>query len=513
MGKRVNFLFGISLTLVIILFSITPAYAVSQEVDFTIESPSFFLDSPFAVTTDSQNRIFVAAPFVYNIYKYDSSGNLLDTFNFSTTIQPTAISVDTNNRIIVADALAGKVYVLDSTGNLLFEINDIFGVPSDVTTDSKDRIIVTDQTNRATYILDTTGALVHTIIPPHTNDIPTGVTTDSQDRIIISDVGNKKIHIYNSEGEHQFTIHEAISGSDFIEPHRVTTDSQDRIIVADSNNSATYGVFIYDSDGNFLHSIVDSTLDIDKISGITSDSNDRIIVADSNDRLVRVFSMDYSVAATSDSCSSDCTPPSLKSLELNDNTNWLTAKNQTFNIGDKQVLKFVYFEDEGIDDLKDVEIGFGLPTKKSPMYTSEIRLQINTFNGNLTSLEIDDDNKIFLENYTTVKVDQVQCGLLNCLEYTLEFVWAEIPFDDYFLITASDDHRNTSYNSSQEPLTVIGETLNEQPIYDIYNRHTSTKHDGYSFNITRTDKVTDMWIDEKGEEWRGLGNDRFELVN
>ena len=176
-------------------------------------------------------------------------------------------------------------------------------------------------------------------------------------------------------------------------------------------------------------------------------------------------------------------------------------------------MKFVYYEDEGIDDITDVEIGFGLPTKKSPMYTSEIRLKINTFNGNFTSLEIDDENKLFLENSTTVKINQVQCGFLNCLEYTLEFIWAEIPFDNYFFITASDDHRNTRYDSSQHPFTVIGETLNEQPTLEIYNRYTSTKQDGYSFDITRTDKVTDMWIDEKGIEWCDLGNDRFEMIH
>jgi hypothetical protein len=176
-------------------------------------------------------------------------------------------------------------------------------------------------------------------------------------------------------------------------------------------------------------------------------------------------------------------------------------------------MKFVYYEDEGIDDISDVEIGFGLPTKKSPMYTSEIRLQINTNNGVFESLEIDDENKLFLENSTTVKVEQIQCGVLDCLEYTLEFVWAERPFENYFLITASDDHRNTSYNSSQEPFTVIGKTLNKQPTLEIINRYTSTKHDGHVIELMRTDKLEDMWVDTKGKKWCGLGNDRFELVH
>lgn len=538
LGKQAIFLLGISLTIVTISFSISSVYAAETTSTFSL------LELPFDVAVDTNDRIIVAQIFDNSTAVFDASGNLEftirnDTFsNFG--IQ--RVTTDSNNRIILADVINNKIFIFDSFGN--FE--KIFSVTKagDIATDSKNRIIVVDSTAPSIQVFDSDGNHELTI----TDSIlvsPLSVTTDSNDRIIVGDQGilNASIHIFDKDGNLDFSIVPVQSifsnnGENifyryaFIDrPISIATDSQDRIIVADNDQ---YGqvIHVFDKDGNY-ESIIrkDQTVyrwthvvknfpevssliqffDWGIIKGIDIDSNDRVIVSTSGNS-VNIVTIFQAATTTSDSCSSDCTPPSLESLELNNISNWLTAKNQTFNIEDKQVMTFVYYENEGIDDIKDVEIGFGLPTKKSPMYTSEIRLQINTFNGNLTSLEIDDENKLFL-NSTTVKVDQVQCGLLNCLEYTLEFVWAEIPFDDYFLITASDDHRNTSYNSSQEPLTVIGETLNEQPIYDIYNRHTSTKHDGYSFNITRTDKVTDMWIDEKGEEWYGLGNDRFELVN
>lgn len=379
----------------------------------------------------------------------------------------------------------------------------------DITTDSEDRIIISDKGFKKIKIFSSDGVNTFNI----TNadgiggefDTPLGVATDSQDRIIVSDSKNSRVQIFDKFGVFELSIgfNDWTSG--------VTTDSQDRIIVADRDN---YRVQIFDKNGTYIAqfgSLGSGDGEFASPRFITTDSQDRILVSDSHHR-IQIFENPLD-RNTSSGCNSDCKPPSLESFEFNDTSNWLTAKNQTFNIGDKQVMKFVYHENEGIEDINDVEIGFGLPYLGSPMHKSEIILKINTNHGNFTSLEIDDKNKLFYENSTTVNIEQVQCGYNECLEYTLEFVWAEIPFDGYFLITASDDHNNTTYDRNEEPFTVIGKTLNDEPTISLYNRYTSTIKDGLFFDITRIEKVTDMWIDEKDRVWKGLGNDRFKLTN
>jgi len=215
-----------------------------------------------------------------------------------------------------------------------------------------------------------------------------------------------------------------------------------------------------------------------------------------------------------DDCSADCRPPTLESFMFNNSTNWLAQNNQTFTIGDKQVLTFSYSDNRGIDEIDQVEIGFGLPSMYSPMFEAEIIIEINTENEIFESLIIYDENNLFLENSTTVTVNKINCVSNDCseLKYTLEFVWAEKPFDGYFLIVATDNRGNASYDRLVEELYVLGETLNEQPTLEIYNRSTSTMKDGLFVTIQRIDKYSDMWIDDEDRYWQGYGNHRFEII-
>ncbi|MEE9339587.1 MAG: SBBP repeat-containing protein [Methylococcaceae bacterium] len=479
---------------------------------------------PDALAVDSSGNVYVTGSESDNVFKITTPDTCSTTGTPCTITQIIDDTGDGTNELDGPNALA-----VDSSDNV-YVSGHLRYASTSASTNNVFKIITPDTCSTGgtpctiTEIIDSSGDGTNDLIRPNT------LAVDSSDNIYVTGgVSSNAFKIITpdtcSTVGTPCTITQIIDTTgdgtnSLTSPSSMTIDSSDNIYVG---GYSSHNVFKITSDGSAITQIIDSsgdgTGDILARTGnyfisadaLAVDSSDNIyVIGGLSDNVFKIFE---NPVETSDSCSSDCTPPSLESLELNNTPNWLTAKNQTFNIGDKQVMKFVYSENEGIDDIKDIEIGFGLPTKKSPMYTSEIRLQINTFNGNLTSLVIDDDNKLFLENSTTVTVDKVQCGLLTCLEYTLEFIWAEIPFDNYLLITASDDHRNTRYDSSQYPFTVIGETLNEYPTLEIYNRYTSTKHDGYSFNITRTDKVTDMWIDEKGKEWCGLGNDRFELVH
>ncbi len=521
MIKQVNFFLGISLAMIIISLSVTSAYAL-HEITFTlVDTITEDLNYPTDMVVDSTGRLIVANLLGYNVQIYDADGTLVHTIadadgdsgprdGFSS---PNHVAVDSNDRIIVTDGDNDRTQVFNSDGSFAFSISS--SSPRGVAVDSEDRIIIAEVFDQRLQIYSPTGVLVDTISDGDNliKDV-WDVTVDSNDRIIATEYNRNVYHIFNSGG----TLVETVTtpGSN---QRGIATDYLDRILITDQSNEQ---IHIYNSTADFVTTLSHEDKDF---QGITTACGNRVIVADILKDSILFFDLYiHEEEETSDtcptlsggnsnSCNGDCTAPSLESFEFNNTSNWFTAKNQTFNIGDKQMMKFVYHENEGIDDINDVEIGFGLPYLGSPLYKAELKLKINTNQGNFTSLEIDDKNKLFLENSTTVNIDQVQCGYNECLEYTLEFIWAEIPFDGYFLITASDDHNNTTYDRNEEPFTVIGETLNEEPTITLYNRYTSTMQDGFFIDITRTDKVTDMWIDDKGKYWCGLGNDRFELVH
>ncbi len=538
MGKQVNFLFGIILALVIISFSISSAYAT--ETISTIP----FSSIPWDVAVDTNDRIIVALAIENSIAVFDANGNLEFTITNNTfsNFGIQRVATDSNNRIIAEDVLAKNIYIFDSFGNFekKFSIQGI----GDIATDSTNRIIVIDNSQRSIQVFDSNGNPDISIIgSPLVN--PLSVTTDSNDRIIVGDDGNdESIHIFDKFGTLEFSITpvQSIYSNDIGEdifyrhafldrPISIATDSSDRIIVADTNQ---YGnvIHVFDKDGNYESiSKIDQTnllwtavfknfpeisslieiFDWGSITGIAIDSNDRVIVS-THAKYVNIIK--FSQASTGDSCSNDCTPPDLEFFQVNKSSNWLSANDSTFKIGDEQVIKFRYSDNRGIHNIREVELGFGLPTNYSPMWKAETILKINTDSEVIKSFEIKDDNHLFVDKSITLKVDKVNCISDFCseLEYTLGFIWKERPFDGYFLITGADYNGNISFDRSVNEFKVIGETQYEQPALEMYNRYTSTTTDELFIQLTRIDKILDIWIDETDRKWRHLGNNQFELI-
>jgi sugar lactone lactonase YvrE len=519
MSKTKKSLFGISLSLILILFSIPPVSAISEELEFTIVSKGW-QDSPFSVATDSEDKIFVAVPFLNSIYIYDDDGNLLSTIDVGTTIMPISISIDTNNRIIIVDGSSAKVLVFNPDGNWLFNVDYSFGNPARITTDSNNRIIVVDIDTNRTHIFDANGNHEFTIVPPinplaHLYEdeeykiptgLPTGVATDSNDRIIISDYGNRQINIYDSQGNFEFSIDEAIPEiAPFVSPLSVTTDSKDRIIVIDSNTELTSGkhaVFIYDSDGTFLHTI---SYGVTQLSNLTTDSNDRIIVIDRLNKVVRVYSMDYPPpVGNGGGCSGDCTPPTLgvdsnnrqrvnDGISINgfakDGGYYHTEYPMQFTqIGQTNNIALKYYENGGAHNIQLVQLGIGIREIGTPINNSEALIEVwmDNFSDDIDNPTIKEaiiiDPDHILGNIS-VSTSLVSCGASagnsanvsyttdfndkdtqadtinsTCLRVNFQYSYAKVPQSAVLGSNAMDYQRNTFNNYFNDGLTVIDPT-------------------------------------------------------
>ena len=521
MGKQVNFLLGISLALVMILFSTISAYAL-HEITFTLtDTINDDLKNPTDIVVDSTGRIIVADLKNNNVKIYDATVSLVHTItdadgpgprdNFSS---PWYVAVDSRDRIIVTDGDNHRTQVFNSDGSFAFSISPTLSARG-VAVDSRDRIIIAEVFKHNIKIYSPTGDLLQTISDGgNTIRDVWGVAVDSNDRIIVTEYNRNVFHIFNSDGSLVETV--TTPGSN---QRGIATDYLDRILITDQTNEQ---IHIYNSTAHFVTTVSHENTDFE---GITTACGNKVIVADIWNHNILFFDLYiHEEEETIDSCSIgsgggnscgyDCIPPSLESIELNNVPNWLTVKNQIFNIGDKQEMKFRYSDNRGIERIDLVDIGFGLKTKYNSISESEVILEIFTENGFYKSENLIDPNNLFVENATKVKVEHVNCIADDCseLEYTVEFMWAEKPFYGFSLMTATDNRGNASYERHPEEIKVIGETLNVQPTLEIYNRSTSIMKDGMFINITRTDKVLDLWNDENDRQWQGFGNDRFEII-
>ena len=201
----------------------------------------------------------------------------------------------------------------------------------------------------------------------------------------------------------------------------------------------------------------------------------------------------------------DCTAPELISLKLNNSTTW---NNQT--IGESQSMTFIYYENKGSENIKWMDIALGLKSEYNPFYDGEVKMEFKIDNATVIESEIIDENNI-LTNSTILSVEDVTCSKGTCLQGTLHYTFAEKTFYDYGMIRVSDYRGNTDYQIIA-PIKVIGQTINDQPTVTFQNTYQSTKKYGDTITVTRTDKISDMWIDTHGYEWKHHENGSWEKI-
>ena len=251
------------------------------------------LQSPSAVTTDSNHRVFVADPgakavhvfdFIRSKYvRLDGSGerlrgpislavdgqdNLYVVDQSSRTIlvydpagkfrrflgklrggesyfdSPAGITIDrATARIYVCDRRSQMIFVMDKRGKLIRKVGNRgggdrpgeFRSPSLVVV-AGGELVVLDAGNTRLQVLDTGGHFLHAINLGYA-DQRTGLAVDNQGRIYVSDPVLNQIQVYSHEGQALYKFDPStIKDANFSHPSGMWVDAGRRLYVVDSQS-------------------------------------------------------------------------------------------------------------------------------------------------------------------------------------------------------------------------------------------------------------------------------------
>ena len=252
------------------------------------------LQSPSAVTTDSNHRVFVADPnaktvhvfdFIHSKYSrleggagrpftpislaVDSRDNLYVADRSSRTVliydsagkfsgylgklsggesyfeSPASITIDrTTGRIYVSDTLRHMVIIMDDRGRLISKIGKRgggdqpgeFKLPGQVVVGSGE-LIVLDAGNMRIQILDTAGHFRRSISLAWA-DNRTGLALDEQANIYVSDPDLNEIRVYGPEGKLLYIFDpRTVEGANFSRPLAMWVDAGYCLYVVDSQSN------------------------------------------------------------------------------------------------------------------------------------------------------------------------------------------------------------------------------------------------------------------------------------
>lgn len=204
---------------------------------------------------------------------------------------------------------------------------------------------------------------------------------------------------------------------------------------------------------------------------------------------------------------SDCTPPTIEDLQILNGTQWFTPTDKVImNIGEPQSIKFKVYENKGNQNLGHLHFGVGV---EKQLHHAESNIEVQWLTEDIGSISIDDTNKLFLENSTSVTSTNATCSNKECIEFIIDFTLAEKPDNDSFVISVHDSRPNSDYQIF--PVKVQGDTTNPQPTITFYNKYPWLDEELLS-PLTKIDKVNDLWKFESGVIIKHLGNNVWESV-
>ena len=256
--------------------------------------------SPYGLTTDDKNRLFVVDTACRCIHVFDVVDNSYYTFPDKDTsfLSPIDIALDSQGRIFVSDSKYGVVkvfrnggreYIKDIGKGLLerptgLAVNNVTGEL--LVVDTVGSQILRYKLEDLTFKKDM-GSVGNIEGKFH---YPTNIFLSRDGRIFVSDTLNYRVQIFTAEGKFINAFGEAGDGPGyFSRPRGVAVDSDGNIYVVDAIFD---NVQIFNSEGRLLMDFGGTGSEYGQFwlpTGIHIDSKDRIFVSDSFNKRVQMF--------------------------------------------------------------------------------------------------------------------------------------------------------------------------------------------------------------------------------
>lgn len=228
----------------------------------------------------------------------------------------------------------------------------------------------------------------------------------------------------------------------------------------------------------------------------------------------------------------DCTPPTLGvnshgerqvdgGFSYNDKTVNAALFHTEFplinaTIGEMNVVKIKVYENQGVQNIQNIQFGLGVQEVGKPLSLSEVIILVG-LHHNGTAVELIDitDNENLIENDSvTASVDTVKCKEesynADCLLMDLQYSYREAPKYNVMLIVPMDDKRNAWNFYFNDGIRVIGESQNPSPTQSIFLKKSNQALDNW-LNVIRTDKINDVWTDDDGIQYQH-NNNNFDRI-
>ncbi len=257
------------------------------------------MQSPSAVTTDSNHRVFVADPgakavhifdFMHSKYgRMDGPGNLLQ--------HPVSLAVDGQDNLYVGDQNNGKVVVYDSAGKFLRYFGKLrggesyFDSPTGIAVDrATAHIYVCDRQRHMIIVMDERGKLIRKLgirgggDHPGEFRLPTQVVVSGSELFVL-DVGNSRVQILDTGGHFLRAMNLAYADS----RTGLAVDHQRNIYVSDP---VLNKVQVFRDDGQTLYTLDTSTAEGGNLSRPTSmwvDGGRSLYIVDSQTNRIGLF--------------------------------------------------------------------------------------------------------------------------------------------------------------------------------------------------------------------------------
>ena len=205
------------LILILILFSSVSISSANAEV-FLSKFGSFGtgdgqFSSPYGITVDSSNNIYVTDYGNDRIQKFNSASTYQSQFGSSGSgdgqfDRPSAIALDSSGNIFVTDYLNHRIQKFNSAGVFLSKFGSFgtgdgqFSYPSGIALDSSGNIYVADSVNNRIQKFDSAGIFLSKFGSSGTGDgqfdRPDSIAFDSSDNIYVADFGNNRIQKFGT---------------------------------------------------------------------------------------------------------------------------------------------------------------------------------------------------------------------------------------------------------------------------------------------------------------------------
>ena len=161
--------------------------------------------------------------------------------------------------------------------------------------------------------------------------------------------------------------------------------------------------------------------------------------------------------------------------------------------------------------MKAFVIGFGVKEVGSPVSESEAIITVNLSRDYsldstyvIDSVEYNNDNNVIGED-ATFAISKVPCNAASntaqCTELSIsDVLFREAMYDEPFLIEAIDMKRKSTTHFMNEGLLITGDSLNDPPITEL-SKKMSSQSGFIVYELTRTDKINNIWTDQFGYTW------------